>query len=84
MARPEVARIRFEYQDRINFVILDFDLEADHALAQRLGIAAHPAYAIVEPGSAEAARKWFGPTIEEGLRERIDAALTSDATPNRG
>lgn len=75
MARPEVARIRYQYQDRLNFVVLDFDLEADHALAQRLGIAAHPAYGVVLAGQSEPAKKWFGPTTEKELRERIQAVL---------
>lgn len=77
MARPEVARIRYEYQDRLNFVILDFDKEADHDLARRLGIAAHPAYGIVPAGESQPARKWFGPAIEAQLREQIDSALTA-------
>lgn len=77
MARPEVARIRYEYQDRINFVILDFDIEADHALARRMGIAAHPAYAIILPGDTQPARKWFGPTLEPELRGLVRGALES-------
>lgn len=79
LARPAVANLRYEHQDRINFVILDFDLEADLALAQRLGIAAHPGYALVLPGQFEPSKMWFGPTPEEGLRDRIGELLAAPA-----
>lgn len=79
LARPAVANLRYEHQDRINFVILDFDLEADLALAQRLGIAAHPGYALVLPGQFEPSTRWFGPTPEEGLRDRIGELLAAPA-----
>ncbi len=83
LARPAVAKLRPEYQDRINFVILDFDLDADLALAERLGVAAHPAYALIPANQHEPARKWFGPTPEEGLRARIRDAIDQPVVASR-
>ena len=56
--------LRNEYQDRVNFVILDYDDPADHALALNLGIARHPAYGLVAPDSDEVVHRLFGPQPE--------------------
>lgn len=75
MTRPAVSALRPQYQDRINFVVLDYDLAGDTVLAKRLGIHAHPAFAVVEPDSDRVVERFFGPQDEQALRARLDAAL---------
>lgn len=70
-----MSGLRPQYQDRINFVVLDYDLAADAALAKKLGVHAHPAFAILEPDSDRVVTKFFGPQQEPDLRARLDAAL---------
>jgi thioredoxin-like negative regulator of GroEL len=70
-----VSRLRPQYQDRINFVILDYDLPADKALSKSLGVHAHPAFAVIDANGSRVVERFFGPQQEQQLRERIDAAL---------
>jgi thioredoxin-like negative regulator of GroEL len=67
-----VHGLRHEYQDRINFVVLDFDRADDLALAKRLGVGDHPAFAVVTPGGRVTARR-FGPQPADALRAWLDA-----------
>ena len=67
--------LRGEYQDRVNFVILDYDIREDRALAERLGIGGHPAYATVAPGASEVVTRSFGPQPDDALREILDELL---------
>lgn len=71
-----MSGLRPQYQDRINFVVLDYDMEADAALAKLLGVHAHPAFAVIEPNSDRVVEKFFGPQDEKQLRARLDAALS--------
>ena len=66
--------LRYEYQDRVNFVILDYDSEADGRLAQRLGVRAHPAYALVATDGERVTERKFGPLDDVALRALLDAA----------
>ena len=59
----------------MNFVRLDFDRADDSALAQRLGVRLHPAYAFVSPDGAQVAGRAFGPLEEGDLRGRLDALI---------
>ncbi len=55
---------------------LDFDKEAESALAQRLGVRSHPAYAFLAAGQdTKVDQRAFGPLTEQALRERIDALI---------
>lgn len=56
----------------MNFVILDFDRRDDAALAERLGVRAHPAFVILPPNSAEVRQRVFGPQTERALRTLLD------------
>ncbi len=69
--------LRPEYQDRINFVILDYDTEQELELARELEIAAHPAFTIIPPNGApgDHIAPIFGPLSEEQLRKLIEGAL---------
>ena len=69
--------LRAEYQDRVNFVILDFDVGAERALATQLGVGFHPSFALVAPDSAEALTTSFGPQREQTLRELLDGAVAT-------
>ena len=64
--------LRNEYQDRVNFVILDYDDPADLALARDLGVGRHPAYGFVAPDSNEVVSRSFGPQPEPALRTLLD------------
>jgi hypothetical protein len=75
MTRPVVNGLRLEYQERINFVILDYDRRDDSALADTLGVRAHPAFAVLEPDSDSVAERFFGPVPDSFIREKIEAAL---------
>ena len=55
---------------------LDYDIEADSALAQRLGVRSHPAYAFMAARDAtKVQERAFGPLTEQALRERLDALI---------
>ena len=60
--------LRHEYQDRINFVVLDFDRQDDRALARSLGVDDHPAYAIVEPDGEQVRERRYGPMPDVIMR----------------
>ncbi len=73
--------LRPEYQDRINFVILDYDNDDDLRLARDLGVAQHPAYAVLPPdgGPDDVSGRRFGPVPETELRRVLDSALAQFA-----
>ena len=76
--------LRSEYQDRVNFVILDYDERNERALAERLGAGSHPAYATVTPGAGEVVMSFFGPTPEGKLREILDALIAEHGGESAG
>ncbi len=61
--------LRAEFQDRVNFVILDVDDPAEGSLARLLGYSGTPAYLLIEPDSAEVIARIFGPQRDPVLRE---------------
>ena len=67
---------RLEYQDRVNFVIWDFDRDDDYELADELGVAAHPAFGALAPDSARVEERLFGPLNEARLRELLESLLS--------
>jgi thioredoxin-like negative regulator of GroEL len=73
-----VHGLRIEYQDRINFVILDYDRSEDYGLAQDMGVAAHPAFAVIpaDGGPDATDRRFFGPLVEEQVRAILDDTIT--------
>ena len=56
-------------------MVLDYDRGDDVALARRLNVASHPAFALVAPDSDEVVERRFGPITPEQLREWLDAAV---------
>ena len=69
LTRPIFHKLREEYQDQVNLVILDYDLDADGDLADELGVRAHPAWAVIAPDSDEVLERRFGPLQEAPLRQ---------------
>ena len=69
--------LRNEYQDRVNFVILDFALEDELDLAKWMGVGRHPSYAVVPPDSPpdDADLRQFGPLTERQLRSLLDEVI---------
>ena len=67
--------LREEYQDRINFVVLDFDESAQRDLARELGVGRHPSFAVVTPDASDVLKTTFGPLREVALRELLDEAI---------
>ena len=76
--RPVVHGLRGEYQDRVNFVILDFDVLSGEGAGDRSWAwEATPRSRLVAPDSAEALTKSFGPL------SRADAAQSSSTDSHR-
>ena len=48
--------LRLEFQDRVNFVILDWSIRADRTFARSLDLTYHPNYASIAPNSDEVVR----------------------------
>ena len=71
--------LRLEYQDRVNFVILDWDIPADHALGMSLGFRYHPNFATIEANSNEVTRRLFAAPRDGELRAMIEALLAAHA-----
>ena len=73
--------LRVEYQDRLNFVVLDFDRDEDSNLAKLLGIAKHPAYALIMSDSDEVVARIFGPQSVWALRDILDNFVMDYGVP---
>jgi hypothetical protein len=76
-----VYGLRGEYQERVNFVILDVDQEDERALAQQMGARGQPFYAVIPPGGGPelATQLRFGPLPEPALRELLDGTISTYA-----
>ena len=79
LTRPIFHDLRHEYQDRVNLVVLDYDLDADAKLANELGVHAHPAWAVIAPDSDEVVERRFGPLNEDHLRELLASIVEANA-----
>jgi len=75
LSRPIFHPLRPEFQDRVNFVILDFDLDEDRALASKLGVRVHPGWAAVAPDTDEVIGLKFGPLNEAALRAWLNEII---------
>jgi hypothetical protein len=77
-----VHGLRTEYQDRVNFVILNYDIGPELDLVRELEIPSHPAFTIVPPNGAlgDHINHIFGPMNEVKLRELLDDALANCAS----
>jgi predicted DsbA family dithiol-disulfide isomerase len=73
-----VHGLREQYQDRINFVILDWDVREENDLAEELGVRHHPAFGFVSP-EGEVVSRMFGPQQEATLVDAIEEFISSAA-----
>ena len=71
--------LRPEYQDEVNFVILDYDIKEQRAFAGEMGAALHPAFTVIPPngGPQDATDRRFGPQNTEHLRELLDGLVAT-------
>ena len=67
--------LRLEYQDRVNFVILDWDIPADHQFGMRLGFTYHPNFAAIPANSDDVAERLFAAPRTGELRAMIERLL---------
>ena len=67
---------RPQYQDRVNFVVLDYNADADFELAEHLGVARHPAFAVLPPDSDRPAKRLAGPLPPDDLRALLEETAT--------
>ena len=72
--RPVVHGLRPEYQSNVNFVVLDFDIKAQHDLAVEMGVARHPAFAVIPPNAApnDVTERRFGVISTAGLQVLLE------------
>ena len=73
--RPVVNELRLEYQDRVNFVILDWTIRADRDFAKTLELTYHPNYASIKPNSDEVVGALFLEPRRGQLRTMIEELL---------
>ena len=66
--------LREQYQDDINFVILDWDIDEENDLAADLGLRGHPVIGLYSP-DGETVKRLFGPQQESALAQEIDAVI---------
>jgi hypothetical protein len=74
-----VHGLRPDYQDEVNFVVLDYDIKEQRAFAAEMAAARHPAFAVIPPNSGPDAATdlHFGPFNEDGLREFLDGVIAT-------
>ena len=77
-ARPVVHGLRMEYQDRINFVILDYMIAEQREFASIMSVAGHPAFAVIDvsQGPEDARNQTFGFQGESKLRSILEELIT--------
>ena len=67
--------LRAEYQDRVNFVVLDVDDRDDGRLARALGYRGTPAYLLIAPDTAEVLARVYGVQYGRALRNILDSLV---------
>ena len=68
-------RLRLEFQDRVNFVILDWDISADYDLGRDLGFTYHPNFATIAPNSNDVEERLFAAPRSGELRAMLERLL---------
>ena len=68
-------RLRLEFQDRVNFVILDWDIPDQKALGVDLGFDYHPNFATIAPNSDEVVQPLYAAPRPGELRAMIEDVL---------
>jgi len=75
--RPVVHGLRLEYQDRINFVILDYMIDEQREFASIMSVAGHPAFAVIDANHhlKDARDQTFGSLNEPRLRAILEGLI---------
>ena len=68
--------LREQYQDDINFVILDWDIDEENDFAAELGLRGHPVIGFYAP-DGETVKRVFGPQQEDVLVDLIDEVVAN-------
>ena len=68
-------RLRLEFQDRVNFVILDWDIPEEKQFGMSLGFSYHPNFATIAPNSNEVVQPLYAAPRSGELREMIETVL---------
>lgn len=68
-------RLRLEFQDRVNFVLLDVQKDDDADLARRLRLLGHPRFGTVRPNSDDVVERLLGAPRSGELRAMIENIL---------
>ena len=68
-------RLRIEFQDQVNFVILDWDIREEKAFGMGLGFDYHPNFATIAPNSDDVVDTLFAAPRSGELRTMIEALL---------
>ena len=68
-------RLRLEFQDRVNFVLLDLEDRDDGALARSLELSGHPNFGTLKPNSDELVEGYYTAPPSGALRGMIERVL---------
>ena len=69
--------LRIEFQDRVNFVILDWDTPDEHAFGTGLGMTYHPNFLSIAPNSDEVVRGLYASPRGGELEEMVEELVAS-------
>lgn len=70
--RPVVHRLEDEYWNRVDFVYLDREDDANRDVVREYGISGQPVFILLDASGNEVQR-WFGRVDVNTLREAMDA-----------
>ena len=68
-------RLRLEFQNRVNFVILDWTIRDDRDFARTMDLTYHPNYAAIAPNSNEVVKPLYAEPRPGELRTMIEELL---------
>jgi hypothetical protein len=74
-----VHGFRPDYQDEVNFVILDYDIKEQRELAADMAAARHPAFTVIPPNGSpdDATDRRFGPINNEHMKILLDELVAT-------
>jgi hypothetical protein len=74
-----VHGFRPDYQDEVNFVILDYDIKEQRAFASEMAAARHPAFTVIPPNGSpdDATDRRFGPISNEHMQILLDELVAT-------
>ncbi len=70
---------RPDYQDEVNFVILDYDIKEQREFAAEMAAARHPAFTVIPPNGSpdDATDRRFGPINNEHMQILLDELVAT-------